>query len=223
MIKIHVVTDLTLEVVGDLAPEPAVRAEIDALWAAAIIERPHLFDGPGLSVVSVDGGCLRVVRTSYRYVMAARRSPRLRQLLQMRTLAVSGVLTCPQGVVLGRRGPEVTQGPGSWELVPSGGVEPCRDGSAPDLRNQILKELGEEVGLGPDQVRVGKPLGMVEDTDSGVIDVVTPLSTDLPVARILEAHQTRGSSEYAELAIMAGPRIRNLLPESKAIMETWLS
>jgi hypothetical protein len=221
-----VIGTLTLEIAGDLKLPAEIRSEIDALWAATVAQRPNLFDGPILTVVSPPGNHLCLARASYRHLMAARRSPVMAGLLNLRPLAVSGILTCSHGVVLGQRSKDVTQGAEQWELVPSGGLKPSPDGGVPDVRAQILKELEEETGLGPDQVAAGQPIGMIEDTDSGVIDIVIPLSTQSLTSQILAAHETLGSSEYSGLQICPTSRIRSsglsLLPETKAIIETWI-
>jgi len=224
-ITIHYPPASGAAIVGDLAPAPAIKSEIDALWEAATRQSPDLFDGPVLSVISLSANRLQLARASYRHVVAARSSPRIKELLGLRPLAVSGILTCPQGLVLGRRGHAVSTGAGLWELAPSGGMEYEAGDAKPDFTTQILKELREEIGLAPDLVRVGQPVGMVEVTQSACIDMVIPLATDLSADEILAAHRTLGSAEYGELRIVPAAELHGwpgLVPESGAIIENWI-
>jgi len=224
-ITIHSVPTSGATIVGDLTPAPAIRSEIDALWEAAIRQSPDLFDGPVLSAISLTAERLELVRASYRHVVAARRSPRLNEFLRLRPLAVSGILTCPQGVVLGRRGGVVSQNAGLWELAPSGGVEYDAADVEPDFAAQILKELREEIGLAPDHVRIGSSIGMIEVAESACIDMVIPLATDLSAEEIVAVHRALEGAEYSELRIAAPYELRGwpeLVPESKAIIEKWI-
>jgi hypothetical protein len=186
-----------LQVGGD------VRTRVDAIWAAALVERPALFDGPILTVVEHRGRRLTLAGTTYRYAMAARRDPWVREALKLRPLAVSGLLFCPAGLVFGRRARDVEQGAGLWELAPSGGVEAPADG-VPDLADEILRELREEVGLWPEQVTVREPLGLIVDPESGTTDVVMPMTTEVSAATIETAH-AGASLEYTALRILAPP------------------
>jgi hypothetical protein len=170
---------------------------VDAEWVRALRRSPFLFDGPVLLADVIGENKLVLREANYRHVMALRADPALRRTLGLRPLAVSGVLSCREGVVLGQRGAEVSQDPGHWELVPSGGV------TEPDLEAQILAELHEEIGLGADQVRVGKPIGLILDED--VLDIVIPLGCDLAAADIMACHAARGSPEYARLTVTPTP------------------
>jgi len=207
---------LSLAIVGDLPVGPALAAEIDAIWAEASRLRPHLFDGPAVSLAGIEDGRLTLVRSSYRHLFASRHDPAIAARLKLRPLAVTGILSCPQGLVFGLRGAEVTEGSGTWELVPSGGV------TVPDLEAQILEELEEEIGLVHSQVTVLPPAALMESKDGGAVDVVMPLVTALTAEEIAALHRKKASREYAELLTcpVQDPRLEDLplLPETHAII-----
>lgn len=217
---------LAVEIVPARIRSPEVAAAIDAHWQAAQQKRPGLFDGAILSVVTLSPQRLVVAPARYRDLVAARMAPHVRAELGLRPLAVSGLLSCPDGLVFGRRAADVTQAPGLWELVPSGGVDAPVEWAPPDLTRQILTELREEIGLRPDQVRVGAPLGLIDDQDSGVVDVVMPLWTDLRGDEIQQAYKAHASAEYdAVLATLSPEDIapEQMLDETRLILKYFLA
>lgn len=149
-----------------------------------------------------DGITARIVE--YRHFIAQRAQPALFAALQIRPLAVSGVLECPQGLVIGRRAATLTQDAGLWELVPSGGLDPntAVAGNKADCTAQILIELREETGLEADQVFGLSPFCLIEDDDSHVIDIGIAMATTLDAAQLAQIHRAGASSEYAELGVV---------------------
>jgi hypothetical protein len=169
---------------------------VAALWQASCESNPNLFDGRQMMVTDRREGALVLREARYRHYLAGRADPDFGRRLGLRALGVSGLLSCPDGLVFGRRA-EVSAHSGLWELVPSGGAE---NGN---LQEQIVKELGEEIGLNADQVSVGEPIGLIES--EGVIDVVLPLVVSLGAAEIVEIHARRGSAEYDLLHVTSAP------------------
>ena len=188
---------LQIEMVGRQSFDNAVEMQVDDLWAAALAGNSALFDGAVCAVLDISGERLRVGEIFYRHVMAARMDRDLAKRMQVRTLAVSGVLRCRDGFVFGRRGEIVTGDNGLWELVPSGGA------SSIDLAGQILQELTEEVGLSAAQVAIEAASGLVVEEE--VIDVVFPISTSFSAEEVVAAHAVCRSAEYAQLLVTPAP------------------
>ncbi len=232
MITVH---DLSpnVEVIaaGDPPPLPArLDAEVAALWERARALRPDgLRDGGLFTVEAMTPLRITGRFVPYRRLVAQRAKPALFGALGVRPLAVSGVLTCADGVVFGRRAADVTEDAGRWELVPSGGVSPeCADAAGRvDLGRQIGIELGEEVGVAADAVGAPEILCAVEDNRSHVIDVGIALASPLSGAEVRARHARRASREYAELAVVAkadvpafvAARGRELIEVSRALLE----
>ena len=181
---------------GPLSLPVEYEEQVAALWRQSCERDPTLFDGRLMMVAESRGGTMILHEARYRHYLAGRVDPALGRAMGLRALGVSGVLSCPDGLVFGRRA-QVADHRGMWELVPSGGAESA------NLKEQILKELEEEIGLGVEQAMAGDPLGLVEG--DGLIDAVLPLSTSLRAAEIEEIHAERGSDEYDRLYVTMAP------------------
>jgi hypothetical protein len=232
MITVH---DLSpnVEVRAETAPPPlsaALESAVAALWRAERERRgPQLFDGRIFSVAALARERVSGCFVPYRRLIAQRASPGLFAGLQVRPLGVSGLLVSANGLVFGRRAAGLTDDPGRWELVPSGGVDPdCADASGKvDLRRQILAELAEEVGLDANDVAASGPFCAVEDGVSHVVDIGIALATSLSGDKVQASHARRGSPEYTEIAVVAQSAIpgfvaaheRELAAVSRALLE----
>lgn len=193
----------TLNVLEPSAALPAeIEAAVEAIWSR---ERSRagcrLFNGPVLSLAAKAPDCLTVRRADYRHLIAQRLQPELGAWLKLRPLAVTGVLTCREGVVFGRRALHLANAPGAWEPAPSGGL------SHPDPRRQLLEELSEELGLAASQVSPPQAFGLIWEDDGGVHDILFRLTTEATAKDLLTAHQSAGSDEYSELAIVPPQRL----------------
>jgi hypothetical protein len=177
--------------------------DIDAAWQSALRRNPQLFDGTLFSVSTV-GRETRGHFIPYRHFVAARERPALRGRLNVRPLAVTGILRCDEGLVLGRRAHAVTQDKGLWELVPSGGLTAARqmpDGTV-DFVGQLLEELKEEVGLDRHHIVRLRPVSIVEDTDSRVFDLAIEMEAELSAAAITAAYADLRQHEYDAIEIV---------------------
>jgi len=182
----------------------ALDAEIERLWQEARRETPALFNGRVFSVDRITPDLLEGHWTEYRRVTAQFRAPELRPQLDLRPLAVCGVLHGPGGVVFGRREARAAYQAGYWQLPPAGSVDSgaaLPDGGV-DLRRQLLTELREELGLNPADIVSVTPLCLVEHSGSGVLDLGCALETRLPADAIRRAHRERGNGEYEALEIV---------------------
>ncbi|MCC7016345.1 MAG: hypothetical protein IT564_03970 [Rhodospirillales bacterium] len=232
MITVHDLSpNVEVIALGEAPSLPApLESEVAAVWENAKAERPAgLFDGRIVSVATGArarrAGCV----VPYRRLIAQRAKPGLFAGLRVRPLAVSGLLAGPDGVAFGRRAAGLTDDPGQWELIPSGGVTPdCVDVSGKvDLRRQVLAELAEEAGLDANDVAVSGPFGAFEDGESHVVDIALALETPLSGDTIRARHARRGSPEYSEIAVVAesaipgfvAARRRTLAAVSRALLE----
>lgn len=176
--------------------DSATELEIGRLWDEARRARSGLSDGNvvALSEWVANGHALLVTTeiVPYRYYVAQRAGGRSMGIFP---LGVTGVVRLRYGeLVLGRRGRGVTQYPGHWELVPSGGIPAERvnaDGVV-DAEGHLLEELREELGIGPELVRKVVPLGLIEDAADRAFDLAYLIETDAEITDIV------GNGEYEE-------------------------
>lgn len=174
--------------------------EVEKVWTESCQTAPHLHDDPIFMAHWSEPPLFRVSFESYKLVIAMRRIPGLAQELGIRPLAVTGILTCADGIVFGRRSMNVSQGPGLWDLAPSGGLTVRTDG-LPDPIGQIRSEMVEETGIS--EAEILDPVGWIEDRDAGVICFIVPLRCPYTIAEIRSFPR---SEEYSELIASPNPR-----------------
>ena len=201
-----------------VAPDD-VNARVQTIWDEEIQRRSTtLFNGEIVSVMSVNETNIVGRRAEYRWLLAQSHDHAFFRWFQVRPLAVTGVLTCPEGIVIGRRSASVFQFPGLWELAPSGSVDVVMRGSDHniDLLSQLMRELSEEIGLDGGAVTQIEPLAIACDVDSQVFDVCFVLNTATSWARISELFAANANTEYEHLDILPVEQIAAFLRTNKA-------
>lgn len=186
------------------SPPPDIERRVDRLWAQQQAKDENLFDGRMFSVSQLDDNRIIGGFTGYRRFVAQTLQPELFDHLKVRSLAVSGFMTCPDGVVFGHRSETVLQDGGLWELAPSGGIDEqalTADGGI-DLQGQILRELEEETGLTAAQVASVEPWRLVEDDQSHVIEAILRIAVTAGREAILAAHGTTSGGEYSTIEVV---------------------
>jgi hypothetical protein len=160
-----------------LSPQdaPAATAEVEREWRKIVSANPRVYNGPHLSVVSIDfdEATIHCRRDTFQRLIV---QPRVRT--GMRLLAVSALVVARDAegrehVLLGRRGEGVRVYPGMWEFGPAGGVTPphasVRTLSEDDLRRNLMEEMEEEIGVA---FPVGEVIAIVRDAMAFSDDVV---------------------------------------------------
>lgn len=186
-----------------------LRAAVDAAWAEETAGNPKLFDGEILSLRSASPDLIEGAFVPFRMAHAARKHAGLRERLALRPLAVSGLARCRDGLILGRRAPEVTGSPGRWELAPSGGIDRAAllPGGRVDPGAALRAELAAELGIGPEAVSSCRVAGAVENRADGLWDIVLALEIALSGQEVARLHAARGSGEYDQIAVVAAKAI----------------
>ena len=183
------------------ALDPDAEATVAAHWAQAT-QQLRLFNGRVFCADTVTPARIEGHWTEYRRVVAQMRDPTLFHTLQVRSLAVCGILSGPDGVAIGRREPHSAYQPGLWQLPPAGSVD---QGSATptgaDWRRALLAELEEELGIAPSSISAMRPLCLVQHP-TGVLDMGIHIATALSAAEILHQHRTAGDAEHDDLLVL---------------------
>ncbi len=223
MFKLHC---LGCPVIRDVGPEhgsldASLRQEVDNIWANAQAGRAKpLFNGQVFSVLEIGDDEIRGRFVEYKYFIAQRRRAELFPALQIRPLAITGILRAPGRIVFGRRAAGVTQEPGLWELLPSGGLDPgCRQGDGRlDVERQLLQELKEEIGLEAAAISKIRPFCIVEDLEQHVFDIAAELTTDSSDEQVRSAFEQSGSDEYDHIKIVPERELQRFLGEQASAM-----
>lgn len=195
---------------------------IETVWQEALKKHPRLYNGRVFCLSQLQHDRLGGFWCEYRWALAQMRAPELAVRLQLRSLAVTGLLVCRDGIVLGRRNPNSLYLPGFWQGVPAGSVEARSEKDPIDLRAQLLAELEEEIGL-TDAVTLTGPLLACEHDTTHIVDLGFRIDTDLPFEAVREAWQKKANDEYDQLECHALDRIDlispQVLPTTRAMLE----
>lgn len=154
---------------------PKASPEVVREWDRIVAANPRVYNGPHLSVVSIDfdEAKLHCRRDTFQRLIV---QPRVRT--GMRLLAVSALVVARDAdgrehVLLGTRGASVRIYPNMWEFGPAGGVTPphasVRTLGENDLKRNLREEMEEEIGV---VFPVGEPLMIVRDAVAFSDDIV---------------------------------------------------
>jgi hypothetical protein len=214
MLNVHLLQSEPRVTLGAAAPTigPGIEARVDEIWQREKELRSHdLYNGRLFSVDHCDAKTIVGWISEYRYFLAQRREPSLHAALKIKPLAVTGILSCSDGVLFGRRSGRSEMDAGCWELVPSGGVDDAAVGSAGQvsLERCILIELEEETGIGASELSApSRAVALVKDPQSHVTDVGIMLSIASSAAQIQHRFAALENREYSELEIVAPADVR---------------
>lgn len=202
--------------------DPALEEAIEAVWQTARLEFPALYNGRVFCVSEMDPGSLTGFWCEYRWVLAQMRDHALAEKLALRSLAVTGLLTCRDGLVLGRRNPAALYLPGMWQGVPAGSVESRDENDPLDLQAQLLAELEEEIGL-TEEVRLLGPYVACEHSATHIVDLGFVIRNSQSFDDIEAAWRARANDEYDRLTCIplaeSGRIEQDILPTTRAMLE----
>ncbi len=222
--------DFQVWVTRPMPPLPAsLEREIDRLWAAAQgFTGGKLFNGRIYCADVITPRLICGHWSEYRREVAQIARHDLYAVLGQRSLAVGGVLRCPQGVVFGRRPDRAIYQPGEWQLPPAGTVDggAGRAEGRVDLLPMLFTELEEELGLLPGDVHSPVPLCLVEHAAPGpgggvgshVLDLGIAIETALDIDALRARHAAAGNDEYAALTVVPLAELPGFLAREAATM-----
>jgi hypothetical protein len=203
-------------------PSPKLPAsledEVEAIWRSEKERRgAKLFNGTLFSVEEVSGSTVSGRLIEYRRFIAQLRRPELFASLQVRPLAVTGLLQNAEGIFFGYRDSGMAQQANCWELIPAGGVDASTlttNGEVlPD--EQILDELKEEVGLDRSVIARQRLVAFCEEPEHRVFDLVWELETALDSSAVKAAHSRLEHPEHVDLVCAAWNDLETFLADGR--------
>ncbi|MEL0106317.1 MAG: hypothetical protein VW802_05160 [Rhodospirillaceae bacterium] len=199
---------------AELTMSAEAQERASAIWAAEKQKRGEdLFDGHIFNVTDITREVLTGHFIDYSLSLAQYCEPALFEELAVRSLAVSGIVTCPQGIVFGLRNENLTADAGMWELVASGGVDKSvrlKNGTV-DVREQFLNELHEEVNIPPEAVEEMFTSLLLEDSLTHVCDIVIEAKLSIGVEQIYPLFNECGREEYVSIDIISEQGVKSFL------------
>lgn len=148
--------------------------QVEEIWLEQkALRGDKLFNGVIFNAVQVTPQRIIGHWMPYRYAFAGYRNPVLGRDLGILPLAVNGITRCNGRLLAGLRSPDVVSYPNTWELAPSGGVDPgSAQGCRLDIKQGVLKELYEETGITVSDVLRAQPIAAVKDWGGHALEVV---------------------------------------------------
>ncbi|MDI2111885.1 NUDIX hydrolase [Commensalibacter nepenthis] len=201
----------------------SLKKEVNDIWEEKKKYYPNLFNGRIFNVQALSKNLITGFWTEYKFVLAQTEKPELYSELAIRSLAVIGLIRCPQGFLIGKRAANSVYLPGYWQSPPAGTVE-SRDGNNDViLTQQLYAEANEELGLNTHHLINPKIISATEHTDTHIIDIGILLKTNLSFIQILELWKKNNNSEYDELCCCAHytDLPENTLPTTRFLIQHW--
>lgn len=208
-VRIHLLDEPVLKL-----PD-AIEEEVEAIWQEQS-ETKYLFNSNIFSLVSHDENRLFGRFVQYRYFVAAQENPKLRDILQVFPLGVSGISLSDNHILIGTRDVSMSIYGGFLECVPSGTI-PARAYShgEVDFIMQLIWELEEEAHIHEKRVKEIHPLGLFYTKDKGIYDIGMHVQLDMKEYE----KNLDGSREYPLLQWLTFPEWeqRLLQPDLKIV------
>jgi 8-oxo-dGTP pyrophosphatase MutT (NUDIX family) len=196
----------------------SLEAEVEAIWCSEKARRgAKLFNGTLFSVEEVSSSTVSGRLIEYRRFLAQLRRPELFESLQVRPLAVTGLLQNAEGIFFGYRDSGMAQQANCWELIPAGGIDAstltANSEVLPD--EQILRELKEEVGLDRSLIVRQRLVAFCEEPEHRVFDLVWELETALDSSAVQAAHSRLEHPEHVDLVCAAWNDLETFLADGR--------
>lgn len=192
-----------------------LESKINELWAQ--FREPHMFDSPIAILLNHSPSRLVVSFINYRFLWAQTRYPECFSVGRIFPLSVSGILFCPEGIVLGKRQASVLQYPEYWECIPSGGlsVECFQNPNLLSAQKQLELELLEEGGIYEIEYLLSQAL--CYDPLTCTYDIVLLVKTDLSFADILFKFHNLTNKEYQNLSVVRLNEVDNFISSHQCL------
>lgn len=167
-----------------------------------------LHNGQILNVVSVESDHLIGEFIEYKYYLAQLRDPNFEEVLKIRTLAVSGITTTVDKVLIGQRAQDVSAYGNWYELVPSGGIDPrSHVDDRIHVARQFEMELWEESGISVAEIKGIRPLALIFDSKNKIYELCAELSVNYSILK----EPLRPSEEYQKLEWVSKREIKEFV------------
>lgn len=153
-------------------PESAL-LRVEEIWQEEFQKREgHLFNGKILQFISANLSQITLATTEYKFLLAQNLDEKLRHLLHIRPVSVSGLTVSNKKVLIGKRAAHLSTYPSYYEFAPSGTVDftAIKENGRIDFEKALLKELVEETEISKDHVKYIDRWILVHDTKRDIFE-----------------------------------------------------
>ena len=181
-------------------------AWVDEIWDSALLARPWLVDKDIFNVCDVRNGTLHGCFVPYRYYVAQQEDITQQLGSRIKPLAITGFTKTIDGMtLLGKRGLDVYQDAGLWELAPCGGVtsRSLEKAGKVNFIDALEEEFKEELGIPMSYIDSKHVIGLIIDKISNVHELIVNVSLSLAQAEVLTYFSRRESTEYKEVMFLS--------------------
>lgn len=186
-----------------------LQEEIQKIWSDAVAIRPKLFNGIIYILTDHRDDALYIAESEYKLSFALQKNSNIFSGLSINLLAVTGLLFCKDGLILGRRSRTVTSQNGLWEPAPAGSL------SCLDPRAQVLEELEEELGITGDKITKIECKGLITDLSTNIADIIFELKTDQNFDSIKSRIERHKNDEYDAICCVKTSDLKKFLSENQ--------
>jgi hypothetical protein len=149
------------------------KIEIETLWRREQeVRLTNLFNGQLFNLIEINGDKLIGEFVEYKYYLAQLRNPGFVEILHILPICMSGITLAGNKILIGQRSTNVTQYPGYYETVPSGGIDSSStvDGTI-DLKRQFEKELWEETRISVTEIKKIELFSLIFDPENNLYEL----------------------------------------------------
>ena len=179
-------------------------SRVDELWLAALSHLDsRLFNGQIFSATQIQDNLIIGSFVEYKYLIAQHMDPRLKKVLNIRPVSILGFLTCPDGILFGKRQNWVATRPNEWGLLPSkyvGSDTFSHDGSI-DYTKSFLIALKNEINIDAQFLNKLENFALIEEKgiSEDHLSIVMHADIDLSSFAIKHAHLNAQQDEYEQI------------------------
>ena len=204
------------DVVSKISPNPLIQvidnpgisinlALVDEIWNSALIARPWLVDEDIFNVCDIENGTLYGFFVPYRFYVAQQEDVTRSLGFHIKPLAVTSFTKTIDGLtLLAKRGIDVYQDAGLWELAPCGGVTSRSVDKAGNVNyiDTLEEEFKEELGIPAKSINSKHCTSLILDKGSNVYELIVKVLLSLTQAEVMSCFSCRESSEYTEVMFL---------------------
>lgn len=181
---------------------------IENIWQHEENKHPQLHNGQIFNVISLEKERLIGEFIEYKYYLAQLRDPNFISALNIATLAISGVTTVVDKILIGRRADHVTTYANFYELVPSGGMNTrAQVNDRIDPIRQFEMELWEETAISVTEIKSIRPIALVFDLENRQYEHCAELSINYTILK----EELQPSNEYQELKWISKKEVKEFI------------